>query len=246
MPHSWLKTSRSLQVHLSLLPPASLRPRRLTENFHVLAIAHVKAVEFSATEQAVTAILSDRYQNTALLYFPYANRAHVGTETLLSQLIQMPLCFVAGVVHLSAAQVIITPVSLVFQMGNSRTLLQPWIHSPQSACNERTASPPGLPNIQFPTAAQPDPIRDYLEHLFEAIAELLIAGLDRVDSHTIQIWQNLYEEGKVLGFTTLLKPVLQLINLLRLKSNTLRLELSPGSARSIESLSLLVNIAQEQ
>lgn len=159
----------------------------------------------------------------------------------------MPLCFVAGQVHLSAAMVVITPVSLVFQMGKSRTLLQPWIHSPQSSCNDRTASPPGLPNMQFPisTAARPDPIRDYLEHLFEAIAELLITGLERIDPHTIQIWQNLYDQGKVLGFTTLLKPVLQLINLLRLKSNTLDWNYHLA-AREALKLSLLVKVAQDQ
>ena len=58
-----------LQAHLQLLPPASVCPRRLTENFYVLAVDTVESVSFSAIEQETTAILSIANEMQLILSF---------------------------------------------------------------------------------------------------------------------------------------------------------------------------------
>ena len=124
-----------LRTHLQLLPPMFLRSRRLAENFYVFQVDKVDSVEFVASQQAITATLYDPYHHQALLYFPYTHQSHVGTETLLPALAQLPLRFVAGEIALHATQIVITPVSLVFQLGQDRKILQPWIYAPSDPCD---------------------------------------------------------------------------------------------------------------
>ena len=112
-------------MHSSLLPPASLRPRRLTENFHVFAISQVGNIEFSPAQQVVKAILRDSHRHQAILKFPYTSRSTEGTEALLEHLANRQLLFVAGQIYLSAEELIITSVSLVFLCGD-HTILQPF------------------------------------------------------------------------------------------------------------------------
>ena len=101
-----------LQAHLQLLPPASVCPRRLTENFYVLAVDTVESVRFSPVEQETTATLFDRQKNTIHLKFPYNSCAKAGTE-LLSCLKSQQIKFVAGRVYGNTSGVTIEPISVV-------------------------------------------------------------------------------------------------------------------------------------
>jgi hypothetical protein len=177
-----------LSAHLQLLPPADLRPRHLTENLYVLAIDKVTSVEFSPIEQSVTATLWDSQQNTIRLKFPYHDRAQAGTEALLTQLTQQPLRFVSG--HISYRnQLTISPIGLVFE----DSFLQPWIAEHGS----------GSALISNSTPIELDPIEAYLESVLNAIADLLLVGIEQSNSHTLQTWQKINEVSHKLGFQTL-------------------------------------------
>ncbi|BAS58433.1 transposase [Leptolyngbya boryana NIES-2135] len=177
-----------LSAHLQLLPPADLRPRHLTENLYVLAIDKVTSVEFSSIEQAVTATLWDAQQNAIRLNFPYHDRAQAGTEALLTQLTQEPLRFVSGHIR-SGHQLTISPIGLVFE----DSFLQPWIaeHASESAL------------IANSTPTELDPIETYLESVLNAIADLLLIGIEQSNSQTLQTWREINEISHKLGFQTL-------------------------------------------
>ncbi|OKH53782.1 hypothetical protein NIES2101_10040 [Calothrix sp. HK-06] len=116
----------SLRAYLDLLPPTSLRPRRLTENFHVFQIHQLQSVDFCNVEQVVKAKLFDQNNNQAILKFPYLYRSRIGTEVLLEYLTQ-PLLFVAGHAYLTTEGLVIIPISLIFKVDKKRVILQPWI-----------------------------------------------------------------------------------------------------------------------
>ncbi|NJL20359.1 MAG: hypothetical protein HC895_05275 [Leptolyngbyaceae cyanobacterium SM1_3_5] len=123
-----------LADRLSSRPPASLRPRRLSENLFVCKVATVEAAAFNSIDQTVEATLRDRSGNRMRLIHPYTSRGRSGTEVLLSALNQQPeAVFVAGQVVLSAEGLIIAPIALILQRSNSRFMLQPWLDSSGSA-----------------------------------------------------------------------------------------------------------------
>ncbi len=235
-----------LQMHSSLQPPASLRPRRLTENFHVFAISQVGNVKFSQDEQVVEAILEDSDRHQAILKFPYNSRSQEGTEALLEYLENRQLLFVAGQIYLSTEGLIITPVSLVFQTGETRTILQPWIHGLQSNSDQSDISTSRiLPTNSTSHSPTPNPISLFLEQLLFALSELLLIGLERVDQDTVLTWQKTSDYGKSLGFTSFIDPINQLLALLGKKQSNENWNLQLSTQLVLE-ICILVNLAQEQ
>ncbi|MFZ4667283.1 MAG: hypothetical protein ACOYME_12730, partial [Prochlorotrichaceae cyanobacterium] len=127
-----------LQDHLAQLPPAALRPRRLVDNFWVMAIDRVEQVTFSALDQWVVAQLRDAQGNALVLKYPYYDRGAEGAEVLLALLQQYPdrLRFVSGEVKLSHSGdfpgLEIQPVALIFETPQGqRQMCQPWIETQQ-------------------------------------------------------------------------------------------------------------------
>ena len=118
-----------LDARLSALPPSSLRPRRVAEDFHVCKVASVEAVEFVVAAQTVQAIVIDERGQSAWLEHPYTSRGRTGAEALLAKLRQSPeqLRFISGSVRRSARGLLIQPVCLAFQDGDKRLAVQPWI-----------------------------------------------------------------------------------------------------------------------
>ncbi|MCU0548612.1 MAG: hypothetical protein MUC48_04620 [Leptolyngbya sp. Prado105] len=208
-----------LSAHLQLLPPADLRPRRLTENLHVLAIDKVTSVEFSPVEQSVTAMLWDSQQNSVRLKFPYCDRARSGTEALLTHLTQHSLRFVSG--HITSRNPLtISPIGLVFE----DCFLQPWIaeHSAETA--------PVIPN----SIVSRDRIEAYLETVANAISDLLLLGIEQSNPRTLQTWQEITLQGKELGFETLPEAINAITTQLNAPAQNV-----PSLVQSILTLSVL-------
>jgi hypothetical protein len=233
------------------LPPSSLCPRRLTENFYVCAISAVEAVEFSVSEQVVTAVLRDYKGDRATLIHPYTNQGREGTERLLSMLQALPSdCwrFVTGQVSLANKGLVINPISLVFQQGKTRTILQPWVDKWQE--NEETVKTP--PSKILPLVSQErqsqittDPIVSYSVELTDAIAELFLTGLQRTSATTTQYWQEIYQSGASLGFVRLLDPIAKLGEILEQKSNTLHWDKGLAAKLAI-AVAILAKLMQEE
>ena len=75
-----------LDARLSALPPSSLRPRRVAEDFHILPIAAVESAGFDAATQTVKALLTDAPGRRVRLLHGYTSRGHDGAEALLAKL----------------------------------------------------------------------------------------------------------------------------------------------------------------
>jgi hypothetical protein len=229
-----------LRHHLRALPPSCLRPRRRSENLRVCRIARVEGVTFNGAEQSIQAILVDPQDQEATLIHPHTCRSSQGTEALLAKLTTHPdqLCYVAGQVKLAAAGLIITPIALVFEQGKTRSLLQPWI--------ERWDGSAHLPDSAAgPLAPSPPPAHYYPGLVLEALGELLLLGLHRIDVQGIRHWQELHRQGSALGFSRFLDPIWRLLSALEAKSKSITWE-GRGAAEAALTVMVFVRLAQEE
>jgi len=227
-----------LDARLSALPPSALRPRRVSEDFHVCKVARVEAVQFEAATQTVQAVLFDGRGQAALLQHPYTSRGQTGAEALLAKLRQMPqhLRFVAGVVRRSARGLLLQPVCVVFQDGEKRVAVQPWI----DAASEST--PVEVPPST--THQNGDPLTDYWQQLQTALSGLLLLGLHRADGRNAQQWRELQQMGEAVGFARLARGAARLADELEAKSRTLRWDWRPAS-EAVLRLAVLGRLAQD-
>lgn len=200
-----------VRARLATLPPASLRPRRVGEDFHVVPIKHVEEATFSVRDQAVTATLVDELGRHALLFHPFTNRNRAGTERLLAWLSRAPedIQFVAGAMRIGAHGLIIRPTAVVFAPPDdpeSRFMIQPWVDS----FEEREASDTQLGNARPPL----DPVDMFRAELTNALGELYLLGLNHVDPGVHKQWQRLYHFGLHLGVHDILAPMADVVTLL--------------------------------
>ncbi|MEC9442320.1 MAG: hypothetical protein VYE40_14540 [Myxococcota bacterium] len=203
-----------IRARLGALPPASLRPRRIGEDFHVVPVARVEEATFSVRDQAVTATLVDSLGRTAMLFHPYTNRNRAGTERLLARLTRDPehIEFIAGNMHVGAHGLIIRPTALVFKEDDdSRSMLQPWV----DAFEDRSANDTQLGNARPPL----DPIDLFRANLANALGELYLLGLSHVDAGVHKQWNRLYQYGLKLGLHDILAPVADVVGLLDVKAS---------------------------
>jgi hypothetical protein len=224
-----------LRARLSLLPPASLRPRRVAEDFHVVPVAAVEASGFDTASQAVRAILRDARGGEAMLVHPFFSRGKDGSETLLDRLGRQPesLRFVAGPARLGSIGLVISPVALVFQAGTSpREILQPWVdRAPTGGASPASIAGPDGPK---PIPSPADPIDDYPRQLLEALGELVLLGLGRADGHTANRWRELSRFGEAIGFHRLTRPVTALADALEARRHTPRWDSRPAARLTLD------------
>ncbi len=207
-----------LEARLSALPPASLRPRRVAEDFHVCAVTAADSVQFHAATQSVQAVLLDRRGQRMRLVHPYTSRGQAGAEALLACLGEKPkeLRFVSGSVQRGAVGLMIHPVCLVWQDGTKRSTLQPWIERHRETVGadiELSAMPQGA-----------DPLGDYLLSLQAGLGELFVLGLQRSDPLVARRWRDLQRQGEAVGLARLAERIAPLAEALEQKSHTLRWE----------------------
>ena len=229
-----------LRARLGVLPPASLRPRRVGEDFHVVAIAGITEWGFDASAQVVRATLIDVRGNRAALEHPFHSRGRGGFEALLGRLAQGPpeaLRFVAGPARLGPRGLVLSPTALVFQDASARQVLQPWI--------DRAAGVPGAPAPARGLVSQPaDPIDDYPQQLATALGEVILLGLQRADGHAVRTWRELARFGTAIGFDRLTHPVAALADALDQKSHTPRWDMRPA-ARIVLEVTALARLASD-
>jgi hypothetical protein len=243
-----VKDFSELRSHLDLLPPAYLRPRRLTEMLYVFAVASVRAVGFNVVEQAVMAELYDSQQHCARLFFPYHHHARHGTELLLHYLNQSSPQFVAGQVQIKNGELWITPISLVFAFGTTQSLIQPWISTPDllNQIPKHSSQPNHLfPKITEHRVSVADPLEMYLHRLNEAIAELLIVGLEQFRSDQINTWKTLCDEGQSLGLQRISRLLRKSLEIMQSQIESCHWE-SQDLAIELLQLAVLIVIAQHQ
>jgi hypothetical protein len=216
-----------VRARLGVLPPASLRPRRVAEDFHVVAVAKVEAVAFRPDTQSVEAVVADAKGDRAVLRHPFTSRGSGGAERLLARLTQAPagLRFVAGPMRLAGDGLLVEPVALVWD-GPTRTILQPWIDRIEE----------GQVHAELPRAESTaaDPIEDWNRELLTAVGSLLVIGLRRADAGVLRSWQELERRAGQLGLARLGHTAGRVAAGLVEKAGTLRWRSRPTAQRVLE------------
>ena len=80
------ETFQQLAARFESLPPSYLRPRRTTENLHVVATRRAEGVQVDGIHQRLTAVIHDLGGETALLIHPFHSRGLEGFDELLDVL----------------------------------------------------------------------------------------------------------------------------------------------------------------
>jgi hypothetical protein len=217
-----------LTDRLRSLPPPELRPRRVTEQLQVLEIAEVLSVEFDPVSQSLRSQVVDAAGNQATIVHPYSDRGRTGFEILLAQLSltqsssSNSLKFLSAQVTLNHQGLVLALIACVFQVGESRQMIQPWIATAQSNMIDNS-----LPSITTTVTGSASAIAIYREELLIALQDLWLVGLDRADQQHLQQWQRLLEQGRAIGFSQLLHPIDQLTTTLAQKFQQLQWDSQP-------------------
>jgi hypothetical protein len=213
-----------LTDRLQALPPVALRPRRVTAQLQVLAIAAVLSVEFDPVSQSVRALVADRAGNQATIVHPYVNRSRDGLAAML-QALSPPdrLKFLSAKVSVDHQGLVFAPIALVLQSGETRQMLQPWVAPPQVI----TAVESATTNVITTTMPQ-STIAIYRQELTIALQDLWLVGLDRADQRHLEQWQRLSQQGQAIGFNQFLRPIDQLTTALAQKFHTLDWDSQPA------------------
>jgi len=184
-----------LRARLSLLPPASLRPRYVAANLHVCPTTGVDAFQFNHATQAVEAVVRDARGQQAFLRHPYHARAAGGVDAVLQALADPSrrLCFVAGQTRVSGGDLEIAPIALVFEGEAGRTAIQPWVQRPVGAI---PATPP-LADIAA------DRVAEFPLRIRSELAELFLLGLRRQPPQSAARWRELAASGEAAGYDRL-------------------------------------------
>lgn len=217
-----------VRARLSRLPPASLRPRRLGEDLHVVRIAGVESAHFSEREQAVRAVLIDTAGHRAHLRHPYMTRNREGTERLLSFLTSSAdrLLFVAGTYRLAASGLVIAPTGLVFEAQPTRVLVQPWVDDMDAELETSTTS------LEPPTAGR-TPLDRVREGLAVELGAAVLAGTDGHEAAR-DAWETLGRLSEALHLASITQAI----------GRYLAAEIG-GRAEAVHDLAVLSKLAEE-
>lgn len=221
-------------------PPASLRPRRVGEDFFVCPIERVEYATFDSFTQSVFAVIVDANGVQATLMHPFTSRGATGTEKLLHYLTNYAdaLRFIAGTVETNRSGLLFHPVNLIFEVEGKRQSVQPWVDR-FSDSNELASVTPqdGI--------MKTDPVNYYPSQIVDTLGNLLVIGLTRIDDALIREWEQYVEEGTALGFSRLLEPVQKVSDYLSVKRTSTDWQWEEAAALIFETL-LLMQFAREQ
>ncbi len=211
------------------MPPAYLRPRRLTDTLHVCPIASVESVSFDSARQRLTAVLRDAEGGEALLLHPFHTRGRQGFEALAATLADRPAAvrFVCGHFASIAGSLTMEPIMVVVNEGGRRVGLQPWIAAVPSDASSR------LPREVAQTDGH-SPLEAFLIDLRFELSELLLAGLGRWNSRTAAGWSRLAEQGQRVGFVKLVEPLLRLLELAAGKTEVVSWDAVPAAKVALD------------
>ena len=185
------ETFTEVCARLATLPPTPLRPRRLSEGFHVVPVAQVQGSGFDTAEQAVVALLVDSEGGEVRLVHPYHVANASGSEVLLAALAEGQVCFVAGRFQRRGSVLFVEPTGVVLETQEGRVLVQPWLDSGASTSARRLTL----------DTADPQRARLFLtQELPQALGDVLISGREALTELDARRWRERAQQAEVLGF----------------------------------------------
>lgn len=231
-----------LQARLQTAPPAVLRPRSLTEDFHVFSVSAIVSSNFDNAAQALRVAVADATGQTAQIVHPFVSRAQAGFDALAHYLAQpdAQLLFVAGRGRLAQAGLIVEPVGFVFQDGGTRRLVQPWADSPPERNDRPDDRPPEAHRRPPETVKAADVLADFVSRVTTELGETWLTGLLQADVRQQRRWRELAEYGAGLGLARCVAPLGQLADELARQASTLRWD--ADIARQLVSEILLFSV----
>lgn len=231
------ETFAEIRERLKLLPPSSLRPRRVAEDFHVCAVAGVENAMFDAATQSVQATLKDSRGDLALLRHPFTSRGREGVEKLLDGLVNTPahVRFVAGPMRNTANGLCVEPSAVVLE-DSARKLIQPWI--------DRAHDARGVEQMASLLMTVTDPIEAFRRDWLTCVSEVMILGLRRADAGVLRMWQNLLQNAEDLGLERMAAMIRPMVSGLVEKASNLQWSWQPLAKALLES-AWMVRFMQE-
>jgi hypothetical protein len=230
-----------LAERLESLPPSCLRPRRRTENLHVVAVARVELVAFDPSLQRLTARLADHQGGFATLVHPFHHRGREGFDDLARILESQGdrLRFVSGHVRSQGRTLEIRPIAIVLNDGPQRFGVHPWLPCDVGRSVTEEQRPDEDSSAQDSEAESP--VKAFLTRLDDLLSELLLTGLARAPASA---WAELADVARQVGFDRLAEPIAALAGSLLARADTLRWDATPAFAY-VEELCLLSRLASE-
>lgn len=225
-----------LGARLDMLPPSSLRPRRLTETLSVCPIASVVESHFDVARQRLNAVVKDPAGESALISLPFTTRGQGGFERLSQSLSDTSLRprFVSGHVARRQGGIQIEPIAVIFDDGRGRRrAVLPWTDS--GVENEGVATESGRHE------AQHSPLAAVLDDFAFELSELLVNGIRRVDGVR---WERLAARAGTVGLTRVAGQARRLSHMLNRQAEQARWE--PAAAiDQVLNLLLVIRLADD-
>lgn len=223
-----------LRAHLETQPIAALRPRRVSDRLHVLAVKGVTGVRFDPAEQKIVAVLRDAEDATFRVEHRYVSRGAPGFEALLRLLTEAgdSIRFVSGYVTLAAGEVIVDPIGVVHEENGVRVMLQPWVDAPASAAAAA---------IQDEPRAFPNPLQDLRTRLTVATGDAFVVGLPRCDAG---VWNDLLAFARGLGALRIADAIAAFTEALDRAHRSVQFDARPAGLELLR-LAVLAEVANE-
>lgn len=245
------ETFADIRASLAAQPPAFLGPRQVGRNFHVFPVKEVGRVQFLDHEQSVLAELGDTNGEKAALLFPYLSRCPDGVDILLNELADAAksVKFVSGYVRSTAEFLLVEPVGVVMEEAGRRYLLQPWIEKPGVHLQKTQKRQPlddgnytGFSHFGTTTSVA---LSGYPTRILDALADLAVSGLERVDSAFTRRLQLLLDDGGAMGFMLFTAPLEKLVATFNAKSMMVKWNWQEAAKLTLQ-LAVLCRVAQEE
>lgn len=232
-----------LRSILSSQYPSYLSSRYSGRNFFVCTVNGARGASFNEAEQTVEATLYDCAGDEAELVFPFLSTCADGADALLHHLQHSggAVRFIAGHVQIGRSGLTIVPVSLVFDDGQKRTMVQPWVdRRPGDVAPSAHAASSDLEGWQ-----KRDILMAHFTRIFEEMGATITTGLQNADSQTLATWNHLEKESESLGFSQLPELIQAFAKQLQLKQSRTAWQPHDAFLAAI-NVTILTLIAQEE
>ena len=187
----------------ALQHPASLRPRRHTDDLIVLPVAELRHYAFNPARQCLELSIADQQGETLRIRHPFHSLAVAGFDALLATLQDQNnarLCFVSGRLQSQGGELLLQPACLVFEdTARRRFAVLPWTAANEGEkVDDEELAGRGLESSQEIPA---------LRELRVLLSDTLLRGVNWLDSADIAAWQRLGPELERSGFARIATQV---------------------------------------
>jgi len=216
-PPVFAENFNEIRARLEILPPASLRPRRLGESLFVCPIQGLENVRFDSRSGHLQADLIDAHNTTALLQLPYASRGSMGFEQLCSSLQRddVSLCYLSANATVRKDRLVLKPLAAVFEEASAETekakrfAVLPAVGSTTIDEIESEKDTSDTATSESEPALEKTPFSHFLDRWHRQMSEEMLLGIERISAAHIQEWTELSEHAEKVGLIQLASLIKQ-------------------------------------